>query len=66
MKPKTRLSLYYLVTYLFLTGVALLFAPQLSLKLLLSTPSESDPGAPLRWPDVLINKPPYMFLISCN
>jgi hypothetical protein len=37
MKPKTRLSLYYLVTYLFVTGVGLLFAPQLSLKLLLST-----------------------------
>lgn len=37
MKPKTRLSLYYLVTYLFVTGVGLLFVPQLSLKLLLST-----------------------------
>ena len=37
MKPKTRLSLYYLVTYLFLTGVALLFVPQLSLKILFST-----------------------------
>lgn len=37
MKPRTRLSLYYLVTYLFVTGVGLLFAPQLSLKLLLST-----------------------------
>jgi hypothetical protein len=37
MKPKTRLSLYYLVTYLFLTGVALLLAPQLSLKILFST-----------------------------
>ena len=37
MKPKTRLSLFYLVTYLFLTGVALLFAPQLSLKILFST-----------------------------
>lgn len=37
MKPKTRLSLYYLATYLFVTGVGLLFAPQLSLKLLLST-----------------------------
>lgn len=37
MKSKTRLSLYYLVTYLFVTGVGLLFMPQLSLKLLLST-----------------------------
>jgi len=37
MKPKTRLSLYYLATYLFLTGVGLLFAPQFSLKLLFST-----------------------------
>lgn len=37
MKTKTRLSLFYLVTYLFVTGVGLLFAPQLSLKLLLST-----------------------------
>ena len=37
MKSKTRLSLYYLTTYLFFTGVGLLFAPQFSLKLLLST-----------------------------
>jgi hypothetical protein len=37
MKSKTRLSLYYLATYLFLTGVGLLFAPQFSLKLLLAT-----------------------------
>jgi uncharacterized membrane protein len=36
MKPRTRISLYYLTTYLFLTGVGLLFAPQFSLKLLLS------------------------------
>jgi hypothetical protein len=36
MKPKTRLSLYYLATYLFITGVGLLFAPQFSLKLLFS------------------------------
>ncbi len=36
MKPKTRLSLYYLVTYLFVTGAGLLFAPRLSLKLLFS------------------------------
>ncbi|MFA6312457.1 MAG: hypothetical protein WCV99_09305 [Sterolibacterium sp.] len=36
MKPKTRLGLYYLVTYLFVTGVGLLFAPQLSLGLLMS------------------------------
>jgi hypothetical protein len=37
MKPKTRLSLYYLATYLFFTGLGLLFAPQFSLKLLFST-----------------------------
>lgn len=37
MKPTTRLSLYYLATYLFVTGFGLLCAPQLSLKLLLST-----------------------------
>lgn len=37
MKPKTRLSLFYLFTYLFLTGIGLLFAPQFSLKLLFST-----------------------------
>lgn len=36
MKPKTRLSLYYLVTYLLVTGVGLLYAPQLSLNLLFS------------------------------
>ncbi|HEY8085150.1 MAG TPA: hypothetical protein VIE69_06065 [Methylophilaceae bacterium] len=36
MKPKTRLSLYYLAFYLFFTGVGLLFAPQFSLKLLFS------------------------------
>jgi hypothetical protein len=43
MKPKTRLSLYYLVTYLFVTGVGLLFAPQLSLKLLFSTGYYENP-----------------------
>ena len=37
MKPKTRLSLYYLFTYLSITGIGLLFAPQFSLKLLFST-----------------------------
>ena len=37
MKPLTRLSLYYLVTYLLLTGIGLLFLPQLSLKLLFSS-----------------------------
>jgi hypothetical protein len=37
MKLRTRLSLYYLVTYLFVTGIGLLFMPQLSLKLLFST-----------------------------
>jgi hypothetical protein len=36
MKPKTRLSLYYPATYLLVTGVGFLFAPQLSLKQLLS------------------------------
>ena len=37
MKPKTRLSLYYLAAYLFITGAGLLFVPQLSLKLLMSS-----------------------------
>jgi hypothetical protein len=37
MKPKTRMSLYYLATYLVVTGAGLLFAPQPSLKLLFST-----------------------------
>ncbi len=32
--PKTRTSLYYLATYLFLTGFAFFLAPQLTLKLL--------------------------------
>lgn len=34
--PKTRKSLYYLATYLTLTGLALIFMPQLTLKLLLA------------------------------
>ena len=33
---KTRLSLYYLATYLWLGGIGLLFAPTLAVKLLLS------------------------------
>jgi hypothetical protein len=37
MKPLTRLSLYYLATYLLVTGIGLLFLPQLSLKLLFAT-----------------------------
>src|SRR5664279_5418407 len=42
MKPKTRLSLCYLAAYLFVTGAGLLFAPQLSLKLLLSSGHYDD------------------------
>jgi uncharacterized protein YjeT (DUF2065 family) len=34
--PKTRLSLYYLATYLWVGGVGLLFMPRLSANLLLS------------------------------
>ena len=37
MLKRTRLSLYYLATYLSLTGVAFLAAPQWSLRLLLAT-----------------------------
>jgi hypothetical protein len=37
MKPLTRLSLFYLATYLFVTGIGLLFIPQLSLRLLFAT-----------------------------
>lgn len=37
LKPKTRLSLNYLATYLLVTGAGLLLAPQLTLGLLFST-----------------------------
>ena len=36
MQTKTRYSLFYLATYLFLTGVGLLIAPDWTLRLLLS------------------------------
>jgi uncharacterized protein YjeT (DUF2065 family) len=40
--PKTRLSLFYLVGYLVPSGLALLLAPQITLKLLFSTGSYGD------------------------
>ena len=40
--PKTRRSLYYLATYLFLTGLAFLLVPQFSLRLLLANHPYSD------------------------
>lgn len=39
---KTRLSLYYLVTYLMLTGLGLMFVPNEFLKLLLATREYDD------------------------
>src|SRR5713226_4272411 len=39
---RTRLSLFYLVTYLTFSGLALLLAPQLTLKLLFSNGSYGD------------------------
>ena len=40
--PKTRRTLYYLATYLTLTGLALLFAPQFTLKLLFANHEYAD------------------------
>ena len=40
--PRTRRSLFYLATYLFLTGVAFLLAPQTTLKLLLANHEYTD------------------------
>jgi hypothetical protein len=40
--PKTRRSLFYLATYLTLTGLALLFAPQFTLKLLFANHEYPD------------------------
>jgi len=42
MRPLARISLYYLATYLFLTGLAFLFAPDFSLSLLLSDAHYDD------------------------
>ena len=42
MRPYARISLYYLATYLFLTGPAFLFAPDFSLSLLLSNAQYGD------------------------
>lgn len=42
MLPKTRLSLYYLVTYLSLTGLALMIAPAWTLKALFATREYDD------------------------
>jgi uncharacterized protein YjeT (DUF2065 family) len=39
---KTRLSLYYLATYLWLGGIGLLFAPMLAVKLLRSNTDYSS------------------------
>ena len=39
---RTHLSLYYLITYLVLAGLALIAAPQFALKLLLSNGSNGD------------------------
>lgn len=39
---RTRLSLFYLITYLVFSGLALLLAPQLTLKLLFSNGSYGD------------------------
>jgi hypothetical protein len=40
--PKTRRSLFYLATYLTLTGLVLLFAPQFTLKLLFANHEYRD------------------------
>lgn len=40
--PKTRRSLFYLATYLFVTGLAFLLAPQTALQLLLANHPYSD------------------------
>ena len=39
---RTHLSLYYLITYLVVAGVALIFAPQFALKLFLSNGNYGD------------------------
>lgn len=46
MLPKTRLSLYYLVTYLTLTGLALMIAPAWTLKKALFATHEYDDAMP--------------------
>lgn len=50
--PKTRRSLFYLATYLLLTGLALLFAPQLSLKLLFA--NHEYPSAFIQFSGILM------------
>lgn len=42
MLPKTRLSLYYLVTYLTLTGLGLMIAPASTLKMLFASREYDD------------------------
>ena len=42
--PRTRLSLYYLVGYTLPVGVALMFAPQMTMKLLLTNHAYDDLG----------------------
>jgi hypothetical protein len=42
--PRTRLSLYYLVGYTLPVGVALMFVPQMTMKLLLTNHAYDDLG----------------------
>ena len=42
--PRTRLSLYYLVGYTFPVGAALMFVPQMTMKLLLTNHAYDDLG----------------------
>ena len=50
--PKTRSSLYFLATYLLLTGVALFLAPQFTLKLLFA--NHEYPDAFVRFSGILM------------
>ncbi|MCU1329477.1 MAG: hypothetical protein JWN34_4847 [Bryobacterales bacterium] len=50
--PKTRSTLYYLATYLFLTGLALFLAPQLTLKMLMA--NHAYPGTFVQFSGVLM------------
>jgi uncharacterized protein YjeT (DUF2065 family) len=50
--PKTRRSLFYLATYLTLTGLAMLFAPAQFLKLLFAT--REYPGAFVQFSGILM------------
>src|SRR3954469_14911704 len=50
--PRTRRTLFFLATYLTLTGFALLFAPQATLKLLFAT--HEYPGAFVQFSGILM------------